>query len=128
MPLVGTLRFAHPTIPRVWRASGANRLDMVAVGVDQKRRVVSRAVIRARAGAAIVAATGLHAFGVEFLDRGMIPGAEGDMGAGLRGAPVQMQPERGRALRSKARAGIILRAEHIAERSKRRGIETNTGV
>src|SRR5438552_3748906 len=120
--------FAHPTIPRAWRVLRTNRLDIIPVRVDQKRRVVGRAVIRARAGAAIVAATGLQAFGVEFLDRGMIPGAEGDMGAGLRGALVQMQPERRRALRPKARAGIVLRAERITERGKGRGIEANTGV
>ena len=38
----------------------AHRLDIVAVGVDQERGVIGRAVIVARARAAIVAAAGLR--------------------------------------------------------------------
>ena len=64
------------------RVSCANRLDIVAVGIDQERGVIGRAVIGARAGAAIVAAAGFQALGVEFLDRGVIGCAECDMGAG----------------------------------------------
>src|SRR5882724_10795738 len=71
----GLLRFARNDAER----SRAHRLDIVAVGVDQKRRVISRAVIRARSGAAIVAAAGLQALGMELLDRRMIVGAERDM-------------------------------------------------
>ena len=56
-----------------------NRLDIVAVGIDQERGVIGRAVIGARPGAAIVATAGFQAFGVELLDRGVIPGAERDM-------------------------------------------------
>src|SRR5712671_4918428 len=36
-----------------------NRLDIVAIGVDQERREIGRAVIDPRAGPAIVAASGL---------------------------------------------------------------------
>src|SRR4051794_29871871 len=57
----------------------ANRLDVVAVRIDQKRRVIGRAVILPRPGAAIVAAAGFQALGMELLDRGMILGAERDM-------------------------------------------------
>src|SRR6266508_5730375 len=71
----GLLRFARND---GW-ASGTNRLDIVAVGVDQERRVIGRAVIRAWPGAAIVAAAGLQAFGMQLLDRGVILGAERDM-------------------------------------------------
>jgi hypothetical protein len=37
----------------------ANRLDIVAVGIDQERREIGRAVVRARTGGAVVAAAGL---------------------------------------------------------------------
>ena len=65
----------------------ANRLDIVAVGIDQERGEIGRAVIGARAGAAIVAAAGLQPLGVEFLDRGVVGRAERDMGAGA-GQPL----------------------------------------
>ena len=61
-----------------------NRLDIVAVGIDQKRRVIGRAVIRTRPGAAIVAAAGLQALSVELLDRRMILSAERDMRDALK--------------------------------------------
>ena len=63
------------------RALGTHRLDIVAVGIDQERGMVGRAVIGARAGRAVVAAAGLDAFGVEFPDRGVIRSAERDMRA-----------------------------------------------
>jgi len=70
----------------------ANRLDVVAVGVDQERGEIARAVIGPRAGGAIVAASGLDAFAVEFLDRGMVRCAERDMRAGARLSLVQIKP------------------------------------
>src|SRR3954471_24379581 len=105
----------------------ANRLDIVAVRIDQKRRIISRAVILPCPGAAIVAAAGLQALGMEFRDRGMVRRAERDMRTGAR-ALVQMQPERGFALGAEARAGIIARAQHKAERRERGGIEAHAGV
>ena len=66
--------------------SRTNRLDVVAVGIDQERREIGRAVVGARAGAAIVVAAGLQSLAVEFLDRGVIGGTECDVGA--RGPPV----------------------------------------
>src|SRR5689334_24925791 len=59
-------------------ASRAHRLDVVAIRVDQERRVIGRAVIRAWTGAAVVAAAGFEALGMKLLDRRMIPGAERD--------------------------------------------------
>src|ERR1700690_3975592 len=50
----------------------ANRLDVVAVGVDQERGKIARAVVGPRAGRAVVAASGLDALAVEFADRGMV--------------------------------------------------------
>src|SRR3954465_13849733 len=82
--------------------SRANRLDIVAIGIDQKRRVVSRAVILARAGAAIVATAALQALAMECLDRIMIPSAKRDMRAIGLPPLVQVQPQRRRALRSEA--------------------------
>src|SRR5947199_8289571 len=46
------------------RVSGPHRLDIVAVGVDQERGEIGRAVVGPRSRAAIVAAAGFHAFGV----------------------------------------------------------------
>ena len=59
----------------------ADRLDIVAVGIDQERRIIGRAVVGPRAGAAIVAASGLDALCVKFLDGRVIGRAERDVGA-----------------------------------------------
>src|SRR5215218_5367629 len=82
-----------------------NRLDIVAIGVDQKRRVIGRAVILPCPRAAIVAAAGLQPLGMEFTDRGVVQRAERDMRPGAGSALVQMQPERGLVLGPKTRAG-----------------------
>src|SRR4051812_45920031 len=108
--------------------SRANRLDIVAVGIDQERGKIARAVVRAGAGAAIVAAAGFQAFGMKFLDRGVIFCAERDVGAGAGLAVMQMQPERGGALGAKTCARIVARTEHITERGKGGGIEAHAGV
>src|SRR5579863_8545366 len=63
---------------------GADRLDIVAVGIDQERGKIGRAVILARARCAIVAASGLQPLAMEFFDRGVIGRAERDMRAGSR--------------------------------------------
>src|ERR1700692_3769111 len=93
-----------------------HRLDIVAVGIDQERGIVSRAVIGSRAGAGFVAAAGLHALGVEFLDRVMIFRAEGEVGAGSGRPLVQVKPQRRLALGPKTRAVFVFRAQDIAER------------
>src|ERR1043166_2067685 len=95
---------------------GAYCLDIVAVGIEQERSVIGRAVVGAGASAAIVAAASLQALGVEALDRGMIEGAERDMGAGAFGILVGVKPQRRLAFRSKARAAVVARAQHIAQR------------
>src|SRR5580704_2971241 len=101
--MVGTLSLCPPsTTPRHDAAhanSRTNGLDIVAVGIDQERGEIGRAVIGPRAGPAIVAAAGLDALAVEFLDRSMIRRAERDMGAGgALKTLVQIEPERGLAL------------------------------
>src|SRR5690348_15115442 len=55
-----------------WRELRAHRLDIVAVGIDQERGVIGRAVVGARARAAVVASAGLQPVAVEFCDRPMI--------------------------------------------------------
>ena len=82
----------------------ANRLDIVAIGIDQERRKIGRTVIGPRACPAIVAASGLDALGVEFPDRGVIGGAECDVGPGADRSSVQIEPKRRLALGSKSRA------------------------
>src|SRR6266851_927661 len=72
----------------------ANRLDVVAVGINQERRIIGRAVVGPRAGAAIVAAAGLDAVRVEFLDRRVIGRAERDVGARWGRPLVRIKPER----------------------------------
>src|SRR5262249_55806340 len=108
--------------------SRTNRLDVVAVGVDQKRSIVGRAVIGARTGGAIVAAAGLHALGMELPDRGLIWCAERDMGAGVVWALVQMKPQSGLALGTKACAICVLRAQDKAKWRECRRIKTHGGV
>src|ERR1700759_4242905 len=61
----------------------ANRLDIVAVGIDQKSGVVALAVIRPRAGAAVVSAAGLQPRRIKAIDAGAVLGAKRDMRAGV---------------------------------------------
>src|ERR1700731_1183535 len=83
----------------------ANRLDIVAVGIDQERRKIGRAVVGPRAGATIVAATGLDAVWVKFPDRRVMGCAERDVGPRRSRPLVGIKPERRLALGPKARAG-----------------------
>src|SRR6185437_2925247 len=69
-----------------------HRLDIVAVGIEQERGVVGRAIVMAMSGRAVVAATGLQALGVKLPDRGMIRCAKGDMRAGVFQPLVQIEP------------------------------------
>ena len=103
-------------------------LDIVAVGIDQERRKIGRAVVGPRAGASIVVASGLDAVCVKFPDRRVIGRAERDVGA-CRGRPVVgIKPKRRLALGPKARACVIARTQYISERRQRRRIETHAGV
>src|SRR6202045_1717171 len=106
----------------------ANRLDIVAVGIDQERRIIGRAVVGPWAGASIVAASGLDAVSVKLPDRRVIGRAERDVGA-CRGRPVVgIKPERRLTLGPKAGARVIARTQDISERGERRRIETHAGV
>src|SRR4051794_38308310 len=100
----------------VWRrASRAHRLDIVAVGVDQERSEIGRAVVGARTRAAIIAAAGFHALGVEFLDRGAIRCAECDMRSGTFGVLGEVKPQRRLALGPEARAAVVARTQDVSE-------------
>src|SRR5579863_579079 len=91
----GTSRFPDAQL-RIWGlvlthhpgmtllALRTHRLDIVAVGIDQKRGEIGRAVIGPRPGRAIVAAAGLRAGIVKLPDRGVIGTAERNVGAGDR--------------------------------------------
>src|ERR1700694_1601094 len=105
-----------------------HRLDIVAVGIDQERGKIARTVIGARAGGAVVAASGLQAFAVEFPDRGVVRCAERNMGAGARQSLMPIEPERGLALGPKAGAAVVARAQDISERRQRGGVEAHAGV
>lgn len=106
----------------------ADRFDIVAVGIDQERGEVGGAIILARTGFAIVAATGFDAFAVEFSDRGVVGGAKRDMRAGAGLPFVQIQPQRRLALWAKPRAARIFRAQDMTERGQCCDIEADAGV
>src|ERR1700690_3916854 len=108
--------------------SRAHRFDIVAVGIDQEGGEVGRAVIGPRARAAIVAAAGFDALGVEFLDRGVIRRAERDMGAGAFQTLVQIEPKRGLALRPEACAAFVLGTQDVTERGKGSVIKAHGSV
>src|SRR6266404_6944884 len=106
----------------------AHRLDIVAVGVDQERGEIAWAVIGPRAGAAIVAASGLQSRAVKLLDRGVVGRAERNMRAG-RGRPlVGIKPERWLALGPKTRAGSVARTQDVPERRQCGHVEAHAGV
>src|SRR5438874_1100680 len=111
-----------------WKSSRTNRLDIIAVRIDQERRVIGRAVILARTGAAIVAAAALQSFAVERLDRVVIAGTKCDVGAVGLAPLVQMQPERRFALRPEPGIAVAARAQDVAERRQNRGVEARGGV
>src|SRR5664279_5220512 len=90
-------------------------LDIVAVGIDQESGEIARAVVRARAGATIVAASRFHPLGVEFPDRGVIGRTEGDMGACAGQAFVWIEPQRRSALGPEACAGLVARTQDISK-------------
>src|SRR5665213_2370610 len=71
-----------------------HRFDIVAVGIDQERGEIARAVIGPRAGRTVVAAAGFQPGGVKFLDRGVVGRAERDGGAGAAWSLVQVEPQR----------------------------------
>src|SRR4051812_3524094 len=76
------------------RSGRAYDLDVVAVGIEQERRVVRRTVVRAQAGLAVVRAAGGDARRVELVDDGALRRREREVDAGgLRLGGVQ--PQRG---------------------------------
>src|ERR1700722_5484884 len=86
------------------------------------------AVIGARAGSAVVAASRLDAGGVKFGDGGVIGRAECDVAARGGRPVVQVKPQRRLALGSEARAGLVARTQRISERRQHGGIEPHAGV
>src|ERR1700676_3293727 len=109
-------------------ALSTHRLDVVAVGIDQERGEITRAVIGPRSGGAIVAASGLQSLSVEFFDRRVVGRAEGDVGPRSGRPRMRIKPERWLALRAKTGAGIVARAQHISKRRQGRGVKAHTGV
>src|SRR5258708_5475942 len=109
--------------------SQADGLDVVAVGIEQEGGVVGRAVIGAQPGTAVIAPAGLDPGAVEAVDGGAIGRAEGDMGAGTRGALARgVEPQRRLACRTEPRARSIARAQHVTERRERARVEAHARV
>src|ERR1700722_20004950 len=105
-----------------------NRLDIIAIGVDQERGEIGRAVIGPRTGSAVVTAAGFGARAVEFPDSRLVRRAKGDVGARAGGSLVRIKPQRGFALRSETRAALVVRAQHVSKRRQRCGVEAHAGV
>src|SRR5689334_10608890 len=101
MPLLRSSRPRRPVYCHAQRSSGAHRLDIVAVGVNQKRGIVGRAIVGSISGRAVVAAACLDALRVEFLDGRMVRRAEGEVGAAIFRILVRIEPQRGFDLWSK---------------------------
>src|SRR6266566_2043720 len=121
-------RFAAPQDDGGVCALRTNRLDIVAVGIDQERGEIARAVIGPRAGGAIVAASGLQSVGVKFLDRGVVGRAERDVRAGGGWPLVRIEPERRLALGAKTGAGSVARTQDESKRRQCRRVEAHAGV
>src|SRR5687768_13006871 len=82
----------------------AHRLYVVAVGVDEKCRVIGRAVIGSQTGLPVVAPAGLEARGVEPVDRLTVGRAERD----VKGPAFTFRkPQTGLALRSQASSRVV---------------------
>src|SRR3981189_779936 len=105
-----------------------NRLDIVAVWIDQERGEVGRAVVGAWPGATVIAASGLHALAVKFLDRRVIGRAERDVGASSGRSVMCIKPERRFAFGPETRTRVVARTQHISKRRQRRGVEAHAGV
>src|ERR1043166_6262226 len=99
--------------------------DVVAVGIEQKCRVVGGAVIGAQSGAPVVAAAGFDSASMESIDRGTIGRAKTDVDAACCRAVGSVEPENGCSPRTESRARRILAAEHVAERRKCGSVEPN---
>src|SRR5882757_7811878 len=123
------LRWAsEPALVRSKPELRANRLDIVAVGIDQERGEVGRAVVGAGPCATVIAASGLHALAVKFLDRRVIGRAERDVGASSGRSVMCIKPERRFALGPETRAAVVARTQHISERRQCRRVEAHAGV
>src|SRR5450631_1392133 len=124
MPCVTLVFYLIPTADK----SAAHRLDIVAVGVDQERGVVVRAVVGARTGLAIVLATGLEARAVEGADRGVVGSAEREVRAAAFQFLLRVEPQRRRAVRSKACSALVARTQDIAKGRERRAVKARAGI
>src|ERR1700687_3698127 len=85
----------------------ANRLDIVAVEIDQERGEIARAAIGSWTAPAIVASAGLQSLCVKFLDRRVVGRAERNVRARAARPLMQIKPERRRALGRTGRGGTL---------------------
>src|SRR4051812_43680222 len=105
----------------------ADGFDVVAVGIEQERRVVRRAVVLAQPRTAVVAAARLDASPVEAIDRASVRCPERDVHAGValsRG----IEPERRLSLRAEPGAGVVARADDVSESLQRLLVEADARV
>src|SRR2546430_4825659 len=103
----------------------ADGLDVVAVGVEDERRIVSLAVARPRPRFSVVLPARGESCRMEPLDRRPVPGLEGEVER--RARPSDAEPELGRARPAEPGRSrlIVVRLEAVPERLEGRAIEAD---
>ena len=105
-----------------------DRLDVVAVRIEQERRVVIRAVVGAQAGTAVVASTRFQPFRMKSIDLRATGCPQRHMRAGSLFTRRRVKPQRWCTAWAEACIGFVVRSQLMTERTLRRGVETHTGV
>ena len=85
-------------------------LDIVTVGIEHKRAVIVRMVVRTYSGEAIVPAAGGDGFPMKPVDGGLVRRGKGDMRAGLRRVSSS-DPEEGLGSDAIAREAFAFRIQ-----------------
>src|ERR1700733_9377492 len=92
----------------------AHRLDVVAVRIEQERRVITRAIVLTHARRAVVAAARLESVAVEPVDGGTA-GREGPQAnQGKRQLRIGGEPQRVTTVGTKGGGRLILRDDLVA--------------
>lgn len=105
----------------------ADRLEVVAVGVDHEGSVIVRVIVRSQARHAVVSGTGDQCGLVEGVNSGVIRRRQGHMDARrlrVRGA----DPESGRTVSAKARAALPGRQPGVTQRRQGRLVKARERV
>src|SRR5437879_260929 len=108
--------------------SDADRFDIVAVRIEQERRIVSGTIVGAQTGTAVVATACLETVRVEAIDRGAIGGAKRHMRPLTGRTLAGVKPQGRFAWRAEARTGVIPGTQYMAERYEHSTVELHARV